>query len=210
MGRETESQRCDNQWKKKRLCHTQTHKTEPCPNPPPLLLSLYFYSPMPSPPLSLRWIFSLSSSMSLSPSSLYCPEDAADVVSIDANTGIYHSSSSSLSTPLYTSSSSSDQTTIAGLFDAEPDHMPDPDYIRRCRDHSIDLTTRQDSINWILKVHAYYHFTPITAFLSVNYFDRFLSAHSIPVIAYQFVFFLSFLFVFREINVAFSGENSVF
>lgn len=138
--------------------------------------------------------------MTLSPSSLYCSEDAADVVSFDADTWISHSSSSSLSlsTPLYSTSSSSDQTTISGFFDSEPDHMPDPDYIRRCRDRSIDLTARQDSINWILKVQAYYHFTPVTAFLSVNYFDRFLSAHSIPVIAYQFVLFFYNFYLFSE------------
>ncbi|KAI3413148.1 Cyclin N-terminal domain-containing protein [Psidium guajava] len=58
--------------------------------------------------------------------------------------------------------------------------MPRPDYLRRCRDRSIDVTARQDSINWIWRVHAHYRFRPITAFLSVNYFDRFLSFHSLP------------------------------
>ncbi|XP_010030621.2 cyclin-D2-1 [Eucalyptus grandis] len=69
---------------------------------------------------------------------------------------------------------------VAGLIDSETDHMPSPDYLRRCRDRSIDVTARQDSINWILRVHALYHFRPITAFLSVNYLDRFLSFHSLP------------------------------
>ncbi|BFG42085.1 hypothetical protein CerSpe_283590 [Prunus speciosa] len=66
------------------------------------------------------------------------------------------------------------------LIDSEPNHMPSPNYISRLRDRSIDVTARQDSINWILKVHAHYRFSPLTAFLSINYFDRFLSSHSLP------------------------------
>ncbi|TYK29451.1 cyclin-D4-2-like [Cucumis melo var. makuwa] len=58
--------------------------------------------------------------------------------------------------------------------------MPRIDYLRRCRDHSIDVTARQDSINWILKVHSHYNFKPVTAILSVNYFDRFLSSNILP------------------------------
>ncbi|XAR52935.1 hypothetical protein NMG60_11021271 [Bertholletia excelsa] len=70
-----------------------------------------------------------------------------------------------------------DEIAINRLIDSERLHMPHPDYIR---DRSIDLTARQDSINWILKVHAHYRFRPETAFLSVNYFDRFLSTQSLP------------------------------
>ncbi|CAI9104254.1 OLC1v1002889C1 [Oldenlandia corymbosa var. corymbosa] len=44
--------------------------------------------------------------------------------------------------------------------------------------------SRQDSINWMLKVHAHYHFNPVTALLSVNYFDRFLSSYSLPAISH--------------------------
>ncbi|KAE8725624.1 Cyclin-D1-1 [Hibiscus syriacus] len=57
--------------------------------------------------------------------------------------------------------------------------MPFSDYLRRCQQRSINVIARQDSINWILKVHAYYNFNPVTAFLSVNYLDRFLSSHSL-------------------------------
>lgn len=36
--------------------------------------------------------------------------------------------------------------------------MPRSDYLSRCRDRSIDVTARQDSINWILKVwHLSYY-----------------------------------------------------
>ncbi|XP_048431029.1 cyclin-D4-1 isoform X2 [Pyrus x bretschneideri] len=77
-----------------------------------------------------------------------------------------------------------DETTttssLTHLIDSEPNHMPSPSYISMFRDRTIDLTARQDSINWILKVHTHYRFSPLTAFLSVNYFDRFLSSHSLP------------------------------
>ncbi|KAM2605618.1 hypothetical protein TB2_034400 [Malus domestica] len=86
--------------------------------------------------------------------------------------------------PLPTSPPPSDETTITSiltrLIDSEPNHMPSPTYITRFRDCTIDIITRQDSINWILNVHAHHRFSPLTAFLSVNYFDRFLSSHSLP------------------------------
>ncbi|KAE8687696.1 Cyclin d1,1 isoform 2 [Hibiscus syriacus] len=75
----------------------------------------------------------------------------------------------------------SDEETISKLIDSEFHHMPFSDYLHRCQQRSIDVISRQDSINWILKVHAYYNFSPVTAFLSVNYLDRFLSSHSLPL-----------------------------
>lgn len=151
-------------------------------------------------------------------SSLYCGEDVGEVISCGADTRISdHPPLSSL----LAHSSPSDESTISALIDSEPHHAPHPDYLRRCRDRSIDVTARQDSINWILKVrillytcpstympgyvyrpcilmrmlifvlfwcgscvtqvHSYYNFSPVTAFLSVNYLDRFLSSHSLPV-----------------------------
>ncbi|GAV81134.1 Cyclin_N domain-containing protein/Cyclin_C domain-containing protein [Cephalotus follicularis] len=122
--------------------------------------------------------------------SLYCGEDASDVVSYNGDTWVSGkppspstslSSSSSLSFPSFSLEHSppSDESTIDSLFDYETQHMPVPDYLQLCRDRTIDVTSRQDSINWILKVHAYYHFRPVTALLSINYFDRFLSSHSL-------------------------------
>ncbi|XP_058190400.1 cyclin-D4-1-like isoform X2 [Rhododendron vialii] len=68
-----------------------------------------------------------------------------------------------------------DEAAVNHLIDSERHHMPRPDFLR-----SIDLTSRQDSVNWILKVHSHYQFGPVTAFLSVNYLDRFLSSNSLP------------------------------
>ncbi|KAK1302631.1 Cyclin-D4-1 [Acorus calamus] len=45
---------------------------------------------------------------------------------------------------------------------------------------SLDLSVRRDAIDWILKVHAYYSFGPLSAYLSINYLDRFLSLYEIP------------------------------
>ncbi|XP_022991967.1 cyclin-D2-2-like [Cucurbita maxima] len=82
--------------------------------------------------------------------------------------------------PRHSAASSSDDSAIFSLLQSELDHMPRRDYVLRCRDRSIDVTARHDSINWILKVHAHYNFKPVTASLSVNYFDRFLSSNFLP------------------------------
>lgn len=37
-------------------------------------------------------------------------------------------------------------------------------------------SARRESIDWMLKVHSHYAFTALTAVLSVNYLDRFLSS----------------------------------
>ncbi|XP_059653031.1 cyclin-D4-1-like [Cornus florida] len=119
--------------------------------------------------------------MSLSPDHsaaaiLCCAENAADLFSSDAGTSISDLGSSD---PIH--SPPSDESAVDRLIGPETHHMPHPDQLR-----SIDLTARQDSINWILKVHAHYHFRPVTAFLSVNYFDRFLSSHSLPASGWPF------------------------
>ncbi|GMP38564.1 hypothetical protein CsSME_00009762 [Camellia sinensis var. sinensis] len=74
------------------------------------------------------------------------------------------------------------ESLIKRFIDSEHHHMPQLDYLRRCTDRSIDLTTCQDSIHWILRARGHYRFRPVTAFLSVNYLDCFLSSHSLPVL----------------------------
>ncbi|KAF7811092.1 cyclin-D4-1-like isoform X1 [Senna tora] len=104
-----------------------------------------------------------------------------------------HSSSSSAAATTHLPSSDrhhsppSDDTAIIGEFiDRETHHMPSPDYLQRLRDRSIDVSARENSINWILMVgrkggvHGHYRFRPLTALLSVNYMDRFLSCSSLP------------------------------
>ncbi|KAF8377657.1 hypothetical protein HHK36_031041 [Tetracentron sinense] len=104
------------------------------------------------------------STMSLSPdhsaSSLYCSEDAGDVVHWDAETWIPH-------LPTAADSGAGDNSSIERLLASELHHMPESDYVQRLRDGSVD-------------VHKYYHFRPVTAYLSVNYLDRFLSTRALP------------------------------
>ncbi|KAG8645687.1 cyclin-D1-1 isoform X3 [Manihot esculenta] len=110
--------------------------------------------------------------------SLYCDEDAGEVVQFDSDSRISDNGLRSFYLSAYFPPS--DENTVDELLDSELHFMPSSDYLHRCRDRSVDATARQDSINWILKVHAYYHFRPLTVLLSVNYFDRFLSSHSLP------------------------------
>ncbi|XP_068642652.1 cyclin-D1-1 [Aristolochia californica] len=69
---------------------------------------------------------------------------------------------------------------IEGLVAEEREYSPGLDYTARFRSRSLDATAREEAITWILKVHAYYHFQPLTAYLSVNYMDRFLASHRLP------------------------------
>ena len=114
-------------------------------------------SPPPMPP-STFWVLSFITGMAQSPdhfsaptaaASLYCAEDVEDVVSWDSDTWISDPGSSPL---VYAHSPPFDESTIERFFGSEPDHRPMEDYLCRCRDRSVDVTSRQDSINWILKV----------------------------------------------------------
>ncbi|KAK8568255.1 hypothetical protein V6N13_106190 [Hibiscus sabdariffa] len=102
-------------------------------------------------------------------------DDAVEVVTPESDT------SSHLQSPTIRNYPPFDEGTIPKLIDLESHHMPFPDFLHRCQQRSIDVIARQDSINWILKVHAYYNFSPVTAFLSINYLDRFLSSQSLPL-----------------------------
>ncbi|XP_062199189.1 cyclin-D2-1-like isoform X2 [Phragmites australis] len=69
---------------------------------------------------------------------------------------------------------------IAELIGGEAEYSPRPDYPDRLRSRSIDPAARAELVAWILKVQEYYGFLPLTAYLAVNYMDRFLSLHSLP------------------------------
>ncbi|CAA2934823.1 cyclin-D1-1 [Olea europaea subsp. europaea] len=73
------------------------------------------------------------------------------------------------------------EESIAGLIENERDFMvPCSDYMEKSHSNQyIDASTRADSVAWILKVKRYYGFQPLTAYLSVNYFDRFLYSHQL-------------------------------
>nr|GMD13397.1 Cyclin-D1-1 [Ipomoea batatas] len=69
---------------------------------------------------------------------------------------------------------------IASLIKNEQNFVPGIDYADRLQSQPIDAAAREDAIAWILKVHRYYGFQPLTAYLAVNYFDRFLYYHRLP------------------------------
>ncbi|KAJ4793722.1 Cyclin-D3-1 [Rhynchospora pubera] len=69
---------------------------------------------------------------------------------------------------------------IAHDLQRELDHMPMGDYAERLLKGELDASIRRDAIDWIWKVHAYFNFGPLSAYLSVNYLDRFLSVYEIP------------------------------
>ncbi|OVA11277.1 Cyclin [Macleaya cordata] len=58
------------------------------------------------------------------------------------------------------------------------DHHHDQHSEESVLDHAS--SARQDSVAWILKVCTFFRFHPLTAYLSVNYMDRFLSARRLP------------------------------
>ncbi|GJM98907.1 hypothetical protein PR202_ga15959 [Eleusine coracana subsp. coracana] len=81
-----------------------------------------------------------------------------------------------------------ESASIAELIGGEAEHSPRSDYPDRLRSRSIDPAARAESVAWILKVRAYYGFLPLTAYLAVNYMDRFLSLHHLPVDGTSYIF----------------------
>ncbi|KAK4751810.1 hypothetical protein SAY87_020608 [Trapa incisa] len=66
------------------------------------------------------------------------------------------------------------------LLKKESIYMPDGDYGNRFRTGDLDIGARRDAIDWIKKVHAHFRFGPLSAYISINCFDRFLSAYELP------------------------------
>ncbi|KAI0499100.1 hypothetical protein KFK09_020001 [Dendrobium nobile] len=66
------------------------------------------------------------------------------------------------------------------LIKREVEHLPRDDYTKRLMSGCMEFSIRRDAIDWILKVHAYHKFGPLSAYLSVNYLDRFLSSYELP------------------------------
>ncbi|KAF8404685.1 hypothetical protein HHK36_009573 [Tetracentron sinense] len=66
------------------------------------------------------------------------------------------------------------------MIQRECEHLPRDDYLERFRSGDLDLGVRREAVDWIGKVHALYNFGPLTAYLSINYLDRFLSAYELP------------------------------
>ncbi|KAF6160669.1 hypothetical protein GIB67_002734 [Kingdonia uniflora] len=66
------------------------------------------------------------------------------------------------------------------MIEREVQHLPRDDYCKRFQIGELDLGARKEIVDWILKVHAHYSFGPLSAYLSISYLDRFLSAYELP------------------------------
>lgn len=77
--------------------------------------------------------------------------------------------------------SSDSQAAVSALIEREIFHFPGPDYAEKYETKLLDPGSRLRAISWLFKVRAFYNFGPLTAALSVNYLDRFLSLHQLPM-----------------------------
>lgn len=69
---------------------------------------------------------------------------------------------------------------LALMIRRECEHMPAGDYLERLRNGDLDIGARDEILDWIAKVHSHFNFGPLSAYLAVNYLDRFLSAYDLP------------------------------
>ncbi|KAE9613414.1 hypothetical protein Lal_00016397 [Lupinus albus] len=120
---------------------------------------------------------SLSCPDRFSDSILLCSEDTSGIISGESPE--FSSSNIDFLPPLFSSSSEEDES-IAGFIQDERNFVPGLDYLSRFESRSLDDSARKESVAWILKVQAYYGFQPLTAYLSVNYVDRFLNSRQLP------------------------------
>ncbi|XP_062194782.1 cyclin-D2-1-like isoform X2 [Phragmites australis] len=110
---------------------------------------------------------------------LFCAEDAAAAF-FDAAAGGASWTTTGDDDDECCSAAEEESASIAELIGGEAEYSPRPDYPDRLRSRSIDPAARAESVAWILKVQEYYGFLPLTAYLAVNYMDRFLSLHRLP------------------------------
>ncbi|KAJ1424803.1 Cyclin-like [Sesbania bispinosa] len=69
---------------------------------------------------------------------------------------------------------------LAMMMEKECQHLPRADYFNRLQSGDLDFGARKEAIDWIEKVRAHFGFGPLSAYLSINYLDRFLSAYELP------------------------------
>ncbi|WOL19856.1 hypothetical protein Cni_G28658 [Canna indica] len=113
----------------------------------------------------------VSESPDASSCDLLCGEDAGDLA--DDSPGCCRSGDGEFS-------DDSDDISIAGFIEAEEGHAAGFAHPAQLRSDSLDPSSRRQAVAWILKVQAYYGFHDLTAYLAVNYMDRFLASHRLP------------------------------
>ncbi|KAM5566700.1 cyclin-D1-1 [Rosa sericea] len=110
--------------------------------------------------------------------SLSCSDCFSDLLCGEDSSGILSGESPECSSDIESPACS--EESIAGFIEDERKFVPGFDYLARFQSHSLDISARTDSVAWILKVQTYYGFHPLTAYLSVNYLDRFLYSRRLP------------------------------
>lgn len=115
---------------------------------------------VPSSPPARRWAPASSAMAPLpeerSASSLLPGEDAGEAVSSDLDSQISGHPTLPHPESHILHPQPTDDAAVGDLIDCESQTLPLGDYLQRCRSRSVNLTARQDSISWILKV---YHIT---------------------------------------------------
>ncbi|XP_038996802.1 cyclin-D1-1-like [Hibiscus syriacus] len=114
---------------------------------------------------------------------LYCDEAANDVVSWEADEVNERDELVTTFSSLDSNHSFVDygNDSLSNLFDSEVGMLESKVLSSRFHDLPNDIVrARQEAIQWMLKVHCFYRFRPETAYLSINYMDRFLSARALP------------------------------
>ncbi|XP_043692770.1 cyclin-D4-1-like [Telopea speciosissima] len=81
---------------------------------------------------------------------------------------------------LFMGDSCADYAIVSKLLEKEREMVPRDDYLARLQSGGLDVSARNDSVDWIYKVYRHYSFEPLTACLAVNYLDRFLSEYELP------------------------------
>ncbi|KAK7250515.1 hypothetical protein RIF29_33003 [Crotalaria pallida] len=102
-----------------------------------------------------------------------------DLLCREATTGILSQDSSECSSNIDSLSAAEDES-LAGFIEEENNFVPGFEYLARFQSKSLDANAREESVAWILKVQEFYGFHPLTAYLSVNYMDRFLDSQRLP------------------------------
>ncbi|ONK75629.1 uncharacterized protein A4U43_C03F18890 [Asparagus officinalis] len=72
------------------------------------------------------------------------------------------------------------EESLSLMIKRECELLPRGDYSKRLMDGEMAVSVRGDAIDWITKVITQYSFSPLTACLSINYLDRFLSVYEVP------------------------------
>ncbi|MED6171646.1 hypothetical protein PIB30_042601 [Stylosanthes scabra] len=66
------------------------------------------------------------------------------------------------------------------MVEKECHHLPCQDYLHRLRNGNLDFQARNHAIHWIQTVREHLGFGALSAYLSINFLDRFLSAYELP------------------------------